>query len=281
MIRSSFEEEIPLPWTETPVWTERIFQNRAINGLPRFYKSDIWHNTQMGLCKDFAASSITLLVQLLPGSNIDLRFQYLSAMHCTWCSKSKKTKYVSKLDKHTFGGCGKRDEPTASWNKAALTVTMLQFIEFLCGQYQKECDQDQRLRFIASAVKSGNYFMSQLYANDLWIPSAQAREISRAGKHFVSAYVYLAYLSSEVGEPKFPLKPKLHMVHEAAVALEIQSEESDFAYNPLAESCSIDEDFVGRVAFLTRHVSPRQMALRSIERYLVQINLSWSWLDLK
>ena len=276
IILQSRKEPIPEPWTETPVWIEKIYQDRGINGLARFYKPDIWHNIQMGVGKDFSASAICLLVQLLPGSNIDVRFEALSSMYKSWCKQHKKVKYLTKIDKHTVGGCGKRDEPGASWNKAAVTVNMLEFIGDFCKVHEEKCNEDQRLRFIAAAAKAVNTFMKGLYSNDLWIPSSTASEIAKAGKYFVQAYMYSAYLSAKVGEPKFPLKPKLHMVHEAAIWLAVQSETSTHCLNCLAESCSIDEDFVGRVAFITRHVSPRLMSIRSVERYLTQIKLAWT-----
>ena len=258
------------------MWIDKIYQDRGVNGLARFYKPDIWHNIQMGVGKDFSASAICLLVQLLPGSNVDIRFENFSSMYMSWCKQHKKTKYLTKIDKHTVGGCGKRDEPGASWNKAAVTVNMLEFINHFCMVYDAQCNGEERLRFIAAAARAVNVFMKGLYSNDLWIPSTKAKEIARAGKYFVSAYMYSAFLSSKVGEPKFPLRPKLHMVHEASIWLEIQSQTSSHCLNCLAESCSIDEDFVGRVAYITRHVSPRLMSIRSVERYLSQIQLAWT-----
>ena len=127
----------------------------------------------------------------------------------------------------------------------------------------------------ASATKALNQFMSGLYHADLWIPRLQVVPIVEAGEHFLKAYSYLAWLSHEQGEPKFSYKPKLHMLHESVVYLR-RSLRHYFCYNIIAESCSIDEDMVGRVAFISRHVSPRLMALRSLQRYLTQVRLAWT-----
>ena len=70
--------------------------------------------------------------------------------------------------------------------------------------------------------------------------------------------------------------PKLHAVEEIVKELQEQTQHSFWAYNPLVESCSVDADFIGRTAFLSRSVSPRATCIRSLQRYLVQILQVWS-----
>ena len=127
----------------------------------------------------------------------------------------------------------------------------------------------------ASGSKALNEYVSRLYHGDLWIPKTEAKAIVHFGSHFLKVYSFLAWSSSEKGEPKFGLKPKLHMFHEILEGLK-RSLCNDFSYNVLAETCSQDEDFVGRLAYISRHVSPRMMAMRSLERYLTQVKLAWS-----
>ena len=66
------------------------------------------------------------------------------------------------------------------------------------------------------------------------------------------------------------------MLFECAVTMKIHAAHSSHLLNILCESCSVDEDFVGRLAFIARHVSPRLVSQRSIERYLVQAYLAWT-----
>ena len=65
------------------------------------------------------------------------------------------------------------------------------------------------------------------------------------------------------------------MVQEAVIGLK-RGLGKDFVYNIIAESCSIDEDMVGRMAYITRHVSPRLTAQRTLERYLTQVGFAWA-----
>lgn len=278
MIRRSYEEEIELPWTVESPWTIFPYQDTAVNGKSRFYKVDIWHTVQLGVGKDFAASAMCLLVRDICASNIDDRFQILSEKYLAWCKKNQKTKYVTKLDKKMVGGAGLRDEPYGSWNKGELTVTLLEFLEHYCEENKETLlkHEDLRYRYLLVGIRSINKFMRTLYHHDMWIPAREAKEIAKEGISCVKCYTFLAFLSGQRGQPMFALRPKLHMLHECAYTLKLQSERASYALNILAESCSIDEDFVGRLAFLARNVSPRLVSQRSIERYLVQAFLAWT-----
>ncbi len=127
-----------------------------------------------------------------------------------------------------------------------------------------------------SAARALNSLMRLLYHSDVWIQKPFALQCVEWGWHFVKAYRYLAFLSREKRERRFPLIPKMHAVEEIVKELEKQSAISQWVYNPLVESCSVDEDFIGRCAFISRSVSPRATCIRSIERYLVQVLQVWS-----
>jgi hypothetical protein len=55
-----------------------------------------------------------------------------------------------------------------------------------------------------------------------------------------------------------------------------QAQLADFVMNPACHSCSLDEDFIGRTACISRTVSLRIIAKRTLERYLVHIQLAWT-----
>lgn len=122
-----------------------------------------------------------------------------------------------------------------------------------------------------------NTFFEELYAHDCWIPRRDAIKIVQAGNFFMKAYLYMAhqqYLQKKIG---YALLPKLHFFHEIIHEMERQIDlNASWVYSPLVESCSMDEDFVGRLAIVTRHVNPRLMCLRTLQRYAVAIKLLWS-----
>ena len=119
-----------------------------------------------------------------------------------------------------------------------------------------------------------NRFMHLLYNGDVWLPNEVAAECVRCGQYFRKAYGFLAAVSKERCELRFPLAPKLHSLEEIVFDLQVQLG-NEWVYNCIVESCRLDEDFIGHCAFITRHVSPRRMALRTFERYFTQIMLAW------
>ena len=88
--------------------------------------------------------------------------------------------------------------------------------------------------------------------------------------------IFYWHMSYELGENKFGLIPKVHALHEVAMEMFRQCDVSEWVLNPIAETCSIDEDMIGRVAVLSRSVSPKIIARRSLARYLAQINIVWA-----
>ena len=150
LISQSYEESLPEPWDEESPWTQNLMTETGVQGKPRFFKVDIWHVVHMGVAKDFLSSALCLLQVILDGTNVDCRFQHMTTLYKDWCKKNRKTKYLTKLTKDTVGGCGKRDEPVAGWNKAAVSTTLMGFTEYLCDLYKEQCEHDERLHMVVS-----------------------------------------------------------------------------------------------------------------------------------
>ena len=127
----------------------------------------------------------------------------------------------------------------------------------------------------ASCSRALNLWMSSLYKGGLFISKMEAERLCRAGWHFMSGYSRLAMITFQEKSPKFSLIPKLHMFWHLVKAMDIDRINGDWILNAMCESCSVEEDLIGRYCYLTRHVSPRARVQRSLERYLVQVKLLW------
>ncbi len=121
-----------------------------------------------------------------------------------------------------------------------------------------------------------NEFMRGIYANDVFIEKNTAKRLSEGAGEFIRAYVFLASRSYEWGKFMFPLYPKLHALHEVIFLMKRQANHANFAFNCVANSCSMDEDFIGKTAMVCRSVSPRLVPLRTIQRYLCHVKMAWS-----
>ena len=89
------------------------------------------------------------------------------------------------------------------------------------------------------------------------------------GYMYLKCYAKLAKLALDEKQCLFMMKPKIHYWCEIVFKLQ-KFIDAGCAHmiNPLAESVELDEDWIGRVARLSKAVSPRLLERRSTERVL-------------
>lgn len=85
----------------------------------------------------------------------------------------------------------------------------------------------------------------------------------------------LAVLNFRLRKNFFPITPKHHMMYHVLKTIQWQGDICEHAWNPLSEFCAMDEDFIGRVAKISRNVSPRTTCLRVVQRYLLYCRSMW------
>ena len=82
------------------------------------------------------------------------RLQVLTNDYLSWRRDTRKVKYIRRIDKQLIGPGGK-EGPVGNWNKASLTVNLLEFLEYLSADKDKdEFEADERLRIIAPSFNS-------------------------------------------------------------------------------------------------------------------------------
>ena len=304
-------ETLPVPWSRESPLTRVLLKDSGANGAARFHKPDIWHCVHLGVGKSWVASALLILVVFFNGTNIDIKFEGMNQMFQNYCKENKIYKWISKIDKFTFGGGGS-NEALGTWSKASVTTTLCMFLEHLCKALHEHVRRDQCLqlieaclclytlkiiclkiyifhpqllkiynsRFPISAQELGtcklNRALSLLYSWDLWLESIVALDVADCLQQFLRAHCRLAKLYVDKAEPRFAMLPKLHWVHEIEYELRRQAEVARWCLNPITEACAMDEDFIGKCAYLTRRVHAKKCSLRSIERYLSQIAITWA-----
>lgn len=118
--------------------------------------------------------------------------------------------------------------------------------------------------------------MRGIYANDVLMERSVGINMSNALYDFVKAYLFQAHCAYQRGLTHFALLPKLHSLHEIAHSLKQQCGRSPWCINPAVHTCSMDEDFIGRCAAVSRLVSPRAIERRVLQRYLAHIQFAWA-----
>lgn len=80
---ATIEEEIP--WANEASFT-RVLMHEP-DQKAGFHKIDLFHTVSLGLGKTFAASSLAILQELLPGSSIEARFKNLTVQYIEYCKE--------------------------------------------------------------------------------------------------------------------------------------------------------------------------------------------------
>ena len=83
------------------------------------------------------------------------------------------------------------------------------------------------------------------------------------------SYVSLATKSLACGLQRYRLVPKLHNLSHMRHDVDLQVAKKARAMNPLVDCCEMNEDYIGKVCRLTRRVSIKGNAKRTMQRVLV------------
>jgi hypothetical protein len=124
-------------------------------------------------------------------------------------------------------------------------------------------------KLIASCLQCLARLIDILDANGMFLDEKPRLHAMECGWGFLQAYAALASDAMASGKLRWRLQPKLHTVAEMILRLESSR------LNPRFTQCFMDEDFVGRVARLSRMCHPRAVGLRTLQRYLAQLTARW------
>lgn len=72
-----------MPWEDEPLFTKILMHDP--NKKEWFHKIDLFHTISLGIGKTFAASSLTIVQDLLEGNSIEQRMKELSGMFIEFC----------------------------------------------------------------------------------------------------------------------------------------------------------------------------------------------------
>ncbi|CAK9075764.1 unnamed protein product [Durusdinium trenchii] len=269
----SFVEELPPPWFRECAMTRELLVDRSPNGKARFHLIDPWHTLHLGVGKSWVACGIMMIQKFLPESQMDARISFIGSRYKNFCKRKKLDPVLRKIDWRTFGSA---TEPSGCWNKAAVTSNFMMFLEEFCEEHRDVLQGDERLRVFAAGTMRANEFMRGIYSHDVLIPRDSAMYLSNCLQDFFKAYLFQAAAAYNLGLAYFGLFPKLHAVHELSFHLKKDAQRAGYVMNPAVFSCSMDEDFIGRCAAVSRCVSPRIMSKRTLERYLCHIQCAWA-----
>ena len=136
-------------------------------------------------------------------------------------------------------------------------------------------------RAMASGNNAALQFFRQTHTNGIWLLRSVAQDMCSAAFSFTDAYACLAKLCHQQKLARFHLEPSYHYWHHFGVEYRQRLENGDtYIYSCACDCCEADEDFVGKIAKISKAVHASTVSLRVLERYLLMCRAVFSDDDL-
>ena len=164
-----------------------------------------------------------------------------------------------------------------NWFKGNDTRTVLRFIEWRFGRALADYDglDEPYLEAVFDAGVHANACMRHLYGNGLWLSPFMAATISDHGLAFLRGFSRVATIAYGRSTPRFLIVPNVHMFAHIMHDIRLEGLTGHPVMNPLAYSCQLDEDYVGRVCALARTCHAKTLHYRTLQKVKVAMAVKW------
>ena len=281
---------------DSPTWLQSLYADEPWDSIPplsripfsdtqraSLYRRDAFHTLKYGFLKDFAASCVMYLAQLQyfdqpeDSCALDNRLARAYGHFKLFCIAASKTSTFRKFSVATFHRTKATKHPFIG-GKGADSIIFLQWLELLLKlKVARPLDPThlEVLTAMLETVQGGLAFVGVYHSHDIFMPPGCARFMLKSGMKLLRGYCYLANRCIQERRRLFSLRPKVHFYHHILVDLQQQlSKGHPYILNyPALYNCEANEDFIGRVSRLSRRVSPKINARRTLDRYLVACKL--------
>ena len=284
---------------EVPAWANSIYQERpwdtttppSFTRIPfdkyapeRVLRRDIFHNSKIGIYRDFVASSVLLICELkyfnLPaGAGVGNARHHLlerARNHFRlFCLATQRSAALRTFTKENFNCPTRKSFPwiSAKGSDTTLLVEWISVLSRACLMEPLDAAHVGVLEKINATARSANDWMKAMYKHGLWLNKSCATSLYREGRKFLEGYNELAYDCLHVWKfPGFAMKPKTHMVGHTCYELStwIQNPDVSLLPSPLCWNCESNEDVIGRVSRISRRCHQRRVCARTLEKYVIK-----------
>lgn len=272
------------PWDEVPDITLIPFEPEDGTGKPEMVlRRDIFHNTKVGLLRDYVGSAILLLAKLgyfndpTPGASKGRPAQ-LERAHRSfyWWSQTVGRRPALRSFTKTF--LNVKTEAGFGWisSKGSDTTLLIKWLKVISAGFMNDPLDGAHLRVLKHinlAAKCVLEWQSVMYGHGNWLRRHCAAVLYQELHDFLGHYNALAFFSLYTFQfTAFGMKSKFHMIAHAKheIGLLLQDESVEFIPNLLMYGTEMNEDVVGKIARLSRRVSTRTMTLRTLQLYLAK-----------
>ena len=265
------------PWNDEPCLTSVPFDSQQPEKILR---RDVFHNFKLGTLRDFIGGTVLLLCSLgyfTDPEDYNGRDALLARAHAhfrLWCHTTGKSPSLRSFTStffnittwHDFAWVNCKGSDTSlcvSWLRV-LTSTLLLDL--------KSEDHRQTLETMRRCAIEGERFFKIIYDHGLFLNRHCAAAVYESLHNFLDDFNRLAFLALYKHKyTAYAKKSKMHMMaHEKQDIRKMLMAGKRFVLSPLAFACEQNEDMVGRLSRLSRRVSQRWAAHRTLDLYLIQ-----------
>lgn len=129
---------------------------------------------------------------------------------------------------------------------------------------------------ILACLRASSKIFKILYRASLWLTDGERDAVIDSLRDLLANFKKAAGYSFNVLKlTRFKFQPKYHMLSEVRYELICNRQLGVESLNALAFSCQMDEDFVGRLAQMSRFVSSKAVHRKTVERYKLAVASVW------
>ena len=279
---------------EQPSWSHSLFAERpwglqgpSFAAVPydrehpeKIMQRDTFHNTKIGVFRDFVGSTVLLLCELgfwndTAGSNA--REELLKRAHCSfkmYCLAVHRPAALHSFSKDNFNAPSKAKFPWISCKGSDTTLLM----EWLAVQTRAflndilDPSHAEVLETMNRAARAGDDWTKASYKHGIFLTRRCALALYREERRFLLNYNKLSHICLHTLKfPGYALKPKIHMLaHTAWEQHQWLVQGLEWIPSPIIFSCEANEDMVGRVSRLARRTHQRTTSHVTLEMFLIK-----------
>ena len=282
-------------FSEEPQWLLSMFRTRPWSSEPAFARlpydggkcpekllvPDPFHVVKLGLARDVVGGIIIILLRRgffdFPHKSKSLaaRLARAQSMFVLFAEVSKARFSFRGFTKQFFHIKNKLSAP---WSNSKGSDSML-LLRWLCWFLRLNINHptvqfegsDSLLHSMLQCAEAILQMFSLMHSHRLWLERDCARLLYVRIMRALRSYSSLGRKAMQLGIRSFILKPKSHALHHIAIELRRQLLcGAPLVLNPESTATEMNEDYIGRVARLSRRVSARVVDKRVISRVLLK-----------
>lgn len=272
------------PWDEPPSIAMIPFEPEDDRGKPEMVlRRDIFHNSKVGILRDYVGSSILLLVKLGYWNSEDpnesnRREICLERAHASFLFWQKTVVKRAALRSFTPSFLNAKTQSDFGWisSKGSDTTLLVKWLAIASQGFLNDPVDPSHLRMLKHMHLSARCVLGWqkvLYSHGNWLRRHCAMAVYQHIHEFLGHYNALAFFSMYSFQfTGFGMKSKYHMMAHTKhdISLLLQDESVEWVPNPLIFGAEMNEDVIGKIARLSRKVSAKLTTQRTLELYLTK-----------